>query len=234
MWDPSITSDSDKVRWFDQGIHAYNMSNQKGETVESLPHHSWGIIQTQGGPCGLLAVIQGELIRVLNLYEDIDRKVSPTEAVRALCEGLGMILARSAIVPAVDDGGATASASASASARRDKCVKLILPNSDDTGLSMADFEPSSSKFKCVYVRHDATSTPDSKRPKGSSDVDQTDIQKLAEAIAAYLLENDHIDVFHKPCGVMLFLLSLVEARGVECIKAGELVNRSFIFSQTLA
>lgn len=46
-------SEEDIYRWQQEGIQLYG------------PPHSWGLRQVGGGPCGLLAVVQSELLREL-------------------------------------------------------------------------------------------------------------------------------------------------------------------------
>ena len=44
---------------------------------------------------------------------------------------------------------------------------------------------------------------------------------LAKATAKYLSENSRIERFQEESGVILFLLSLVITRGIDCIRSGE-------------
>ena len=71
------TTDNDKSRWVGQGI------DFRGDDAETLQiphgveegsgqinlltkdHGPWGLVQSHGGPCGILAAVQAELLRLL-------------------------------------------------------------------------------------------------------------------------------------------------------------------------
>jgi len=81
MWDDSVTTPSDKLRWVQQGIattttttttteyHAdpppSNNNNQSWVDVVARQPKAWGLTQVHGGPCGVLAAVQAEMLRVL-------------------------------------------------------------------------------------------------------------------------------------------------------------------------
>jgi hypothetical protein len=125
MWDPSVTTDNDKRRWMAQGIIFKTEDvNPVSESKESLlaamvTNHSWGLTQEHGGPCGVLAAIQAEFLRLLlfgprqsssgdsNLLYSIDfptslenklvrdkPDLSPLILKQGLALAMGMILAR--------------------------------------------------------------------------------------------------------------------------------------------
>ena len=79
LWDTSFTTESDKERWYNQGIHTAALVEDTSQEEKSLStvadmdldgsrevdlfHAQWGLVQSQGGPCGVLAAIQAEMIR---------------------------------------------------------------------------------------------------------------------------------------------------------------------------
>ena len=78
MWDyPGITTENDQRRWLSQGIDfkyidAHLEACQTNTTTADsilaavlLHYESWGLTQTHGGPCGVLAAIQAEMLRLL-------------------------------------------------------------------------------------------------------------------------------------------------------------------------
>lgn len=75
MWEPSMTTDNDKDRWVSQGIDlcAHRGSDEQdpstsSETILSTvgsDFKSWGLLQAHGGPCGVLAAVQAEMLRLL-------------------------------------------------------------------------------------------------------------------------------------------------------------------------
>lgn len=106
FWDPNLTN-LDKNRWMDQGIHTSSMatsniqSNNDNDNNNHSQHYTWGLLQSHGGPCGVLACVQAEMIRVLGLYEDINKTVSPHDAIDALASAIACILARASVAPTV-------------------------------------------------------------------------------------------------------------------------------------
>ena len=170
MWDDNITTTNDKERWIYECIttsstDANNSDVNDGDvTMKSEENNSisdnntnmldaftsqqhWGLTQRHGGPCGILAAIQAEMIRVL-LWgrrnqdglskntgrtfdypfspENIDAQVNPkpttaSEVDEAMAMAIAMILARASIIP-----------SASSEKRSESCtVRLVFPNSTD-------------------------------------------------------------------------------------------------------
>ena len=74
MWDTGLTTDNDKSRWVGQGIDFRNNDRIApsppggGASMISLltaDYGPWGLTQSHGGPCGVLAAVQAELIRIL-------------------------------------------------------------------------------------------------------------------------------------------------------------------------
>mmetsp|Transcript_5830 Transcript_5830/g.11024 ORF Transcript_5830/g.11024 Transcript_5830/m.11024 type:complete len:626 (+) Transcript_5830:114-1991(+) len=203
LFDPNITSECDKQRWFAQPIHTRHSSlGGKPHNIEER-HYFWGLVQTHGGPCGVITAIQAEMIKSLKLYEDFDKVVSPQEAEMALCDGLGRILARCAVAPPVDsDRMSTPACNLS-------CVKIV---TSDFGsdLSMSNFLSFGERLNSVTVYSKLSTKPDT--------IDE-EIEFLAEATSEFLFKSGTVKVFGCPCGVILFLLSIVMTRGVETIQA---------------
>jgi hypothetical protein len=172
-------------------------------SAAAVSHHAWGIVQSNGGPCAVMAVCAGEMIRSLELYKDCKRKVTPEEAEWALCEALGVILARSCMALPVD----------LSKVRDEKYVKLVLPKSEDASLSMADLSGSegNAKFHIVKIT-----------PEGSSDGSSVEsmVESLAKTTAQYISEGNRVKRFQEGTGVILFLLSLIATRGMNCIRNG--------------
>lgn len=126
MWDASITTQNDQERWLAQAIDFKVDDSPVPEARDSLlaaiiSNHSWGLTQAHGGPCGVLAAIQAELLRLLlfgprridanaaqlysidfptNLSNEIVQDkpdLSPTLLRQALALAMGMVLARASL-----------------------------------------------------------------------------------------------------------------------------------------
>jgi hypothetical protein len=74
MWDLGITTEQDQRRWLSQGIHFKTNDEQDSDYTyakDSLlaavisNYGIWGLTQAHGGPCGVLASVQAELMRLL-------------------------------------------------------------------------------------------------------------------------------------------------------------------------
>ena len=204
MFDPVTTSDADKRRWFTQPIHTRfgNSCEEMGKEPEK--HHLWGLIQTQGGPCGVIAALQAEMIQGLKIYEDIERAITAEEAKRVLCQAIATIIARCAVAPPVDSNNSNASTESIS-------LEIVLPIDDE--ISMDDLNLSSGKLKVISIHSNIV-----KRPRSTSSSAATN---LARATEDFLMENSNMKHFGRPCGVILFLLSLVKTRGVANIKSGK-------------
>ena len=120
----------------------------KPAAVPDSIHALWGLTQKHGGPCGVLAAIQAEMIRILlfgrdnadcetselklfyPFYATQDRHgtsdpITADCVKRAMAMAIGMILARAAIMP-------TTSTSEKQPAKRDNIsVCLVLPDQDN-------------------------------------------------------------------------------------------------------
>jgi hypothetical protein len=203
LFDPNITSECDKQRWFAQPIHTkYHSLGGKPNFEER--HCTWGLVQSHGGPCGVIAAIQAEIIRSLKIYEDIDKIVSPQEAEKALCDALGRILARCAVEPPVDSDRMSVSCNLS-------CVKVVTSDFGND-LSLSNFQSFGERLKTITVHSKLSTKPGTR---------EEELQYLAEATADFLFQSGTIKVYGYPCGVILFLLSIVMTRGVETIQSGK-------------
>jgi hypothetical protein len=75
MWDSDRTTDNDKQRWLSQGINFRDFdaegklqreSAKDSVLADVTPNHGpWGLTQAHGGPCGVLASLQPEMLRLL-------------------------------------------------------------------------------------------------------------------------------------------------------------------------
>ena len=167
MWDSRHVAEGDQVRWLQQGIHFAASSDRASDdnafSIVSNPG-PWGIIQAHGGPCGVLASVQAELLRIIlfgtqisedNNFDMVypsttsssnEESSSPSSVNnsllnreimdRALAMSLALILARSALTPAAADGDDIPKLTES--------VRLVLPV--DTAVNgqartWQDFEP---------------------------------------------------------------------------------------------
>ncbi|KAG5183644.1 hypothetical protein JKP88DRAFT_316433 [Tribonema minus] len=108
IWQPSATDD-DKRRWHSQGF-------KFSAEADGIP---FGLEQDKGGPCGVLAAIQAEMLRSL-IFGDAQKEEdrpgtgelpapSETEREQALVHALATVLQRAAVTerygPASGDGG---------------------------------------------------------------------------------------------------------------------------------
>ena len=107
-------------------------------------HLSWGLIQQHGGPCGVLAAIQAELLRNLLFSNEGDNKLTETSVItephnirRALAKAIALVLSRAALAPPIADARHLKS---------DKCddppaVRIVLPTNESQALTWQDLEP---------------------------------------------------------------------------------------------
>lgn len=257
-------------------------ADQKPAAMGNSMHHLWGLTQTHGGPCGILAAIQAEMIRILLFGRDVangdlqfpfhastspsdnftKRPYSANQVREALAMAIGMILARAAVMP-------PALISEKQPAKRDVCVKLVVPDKDTKEHQDENGEEKSDRFTDPWVSEmlDANTTkcrlglivhsiqlqddeddssPELKRRKGvtfaslstvaeEKSQEQIQLTALAQSVANYLLEKSSsdgdekkdpsiitpLDYFCGPGGIMFFAMSLVESRGIDVIKNGE-------------
>jgi hypothetical protein len=253
MWDSKVTTDNDKDRWVGQGISvrtedippvaAATTSDSRLSLIGSsyLP---WGLTQAHGGPCGVMAAAQAELLRILLfgskgsslsyptvLLDDDEKKqessVSPLQPVRqGLAMAIAIIVARAALMP-----------DASSGAELTEEAKIVLPATivpQDAGLVWKDLEPWNSVANSgvksdLFVVHtltasatgDDNSAAKRQRTSGSSSPvpfqRQDRILDLAHTISSFLQEPNILECFQKAGGVVLLVMSLVASRGGKTI-----------------
>ncbi len=170
----------------------------------------WGILQSHGGPCGVLAVIQAEMIKSLQIYnmlQDKERQgnITREDAEKALCEALGLILARCALAPSVDSSSGEVAADAettnsnsntwsntttnmSMSPNNTDGVKLVQPMYEDEIPSIIEYGSYNAKLKCTHIQavqdtattteYQGTNPPDRKRSKGPAAVNANAIENM--------------------------------------------------------
>lgn len=259
MWDTGLTTDNDKSRWVGQGIDLNSEDSSKstaqipsgieeGSTQISLltkDHGPWGLIQSHGGPCGVMAAVQAELLRILIFGKrnplDYPRPVEgdqvPAQAIaflskdlvrQALARAIALILARAAIVPSAATGE-------DGSAER-KHVQIVLPSqASDKAVTWEDLEPwsappnSGTKSSTLSVFTITTKDPAAlgagahKRQKINESREER-ILRVASASTAFLLNDGPpgrsapLEAFQRPGGVMLLVMSLVATRGRDVIQ----------------
>jgi hypothetical protein len=201
MWDTSLTTDNDKLRWVGQAIDVreddnammasasattsaststtttsfdIGVSSAGGPASETMLHSvarshlPWGLLQQHGGPCGVMAAVQAELLRLILFgprrkvawtdtlqldYPTSPRvmpsssssgpSISPDLIRQALARSIAVMLARAALSP-------PATGDDSNTAERKNIVQIVLPtknsnsDSNDTstaGLTWPDLEP---------------------------------------------------------------------------------------------
>jgi len=225
MWDTGLTTDNDKSRWVGQGIDFRDEDAEtaqvphgveEGTTMVALltkDHGPWGLVQSHGGPCGVLAAVQAELLRLLlfgrrtpslDYPKPLEPGTVPAQAVaflspelvrQALALAVAIILARSAVAPSAATGETTGN--------EKKTVKIVLPpqSSDPSVLTWEDLEPWSassdaptqsttlSTYTICCSDAGASSSGSHKRQKinGMNGSREDKILRLARAAAAFLL-----------------------------------------------
>jgi hypothetical protein len=177
------------------------------ERLEQLVHRDagipWGLMQQHGGPCGVLAAVQAELLRHLWWYDDNEHIISPgTALARAMAE----ILVRVATTPPAHEASATSSSSSSplsSSSSLPPVVRIVVPNPDNPSwqhlllTNLADV---------VNVQ---TFPQHHHQPADDGD-DNVHTSTWQAAIQAFLLTQ--LPIFADVGGVLLFVMSIVATR----------------------
>lgn len=225
MWDTGLTTDNDKSRWVGQGIDFRSSETKKSKGSEETSsmvslltedYGPWGLTQSHGGPCGVLAAVQAELLRLLlfGLRNPIDYPqlgpgavpvqadafLSVEMARRSLAKAIAIVLARSAVMPSA----------ASSEIQEEKQeergnVQVVLPSqlSDAASLTWETLEPWSSpsgtrvkssqlhSYRIAPKDNAASNGGAHKRQKINISHESRDerIQRLARATAAFLLSD---------------------------------------------
>ena len=170
MWDSGITTDNDKLRWLSQGINFRDYDPEgklrgihgaqdsvMGEVIAN--HGPWGLTQAHGGPCGVLASVQAELLRLLlfGSRDPLDYPVTLNNRqarakpdltdelmLRSLAMSIALIVARATLTPPANDdekGGVTSNSDMATDQTSDSSgVKIVLPIHPHD-LAWEDFEP---------------------------------------------------------------------------------------------
>ena len=163
MWTKGVTTENDQKRWLSQGIQFKDETHPTTRTTNPNTSASllermisgpgvWCLTQQHGGPCGVLASIQAELLAILLFGPRIVHPISmisidfpddlSTEFTRAppdlsrqkmrqvLALSMGMILARASLMPSAtlqDDGNEK---EGEALFPPEASVRLILPKNE--------------------------------------------------------------------------------------------------------
>jgi ubiquitin carboxyl-terminal hydrolase MINDY-3/4 len=183
LWDDHLTTDSDKNRWISQGIDvrscsSSNSCNNDQESFQNEPvvvtnpdgvelldstsimdvitssHLPWGLVQQHGGPCGVLAAIQAELLRSLlftnnNSSGEIlssggteteqNNKKSKLPIRNALARAIAIVLCRAALTPSSIGNDSSKLHNKNESSG---FVRIVLPSYvENRALTWQDLEP---------------------------------------------------------------------------------------------
>jgi hypothetical protein len=255
MWDSSETKNEDKLRWVQQSInfkdfHEGNLDLQS--TNDSLlaavmsNHGPWGLTQAHGGPCGVLAAVQAELLRILLFggrdpleypvvgdasftNQVVDGKADMSESFmkKSLAMSMAMILARASLTPpAATDVGES---------MEKRSVRLCIPHPSKIGTTLCweDFEPwdgpyrKSSTLNVYTISPSAVASEDGgAAPKRQKTVEGLEdrITRLAHAVTQFFLEAPPggvppLEAYRQPGGVVLLVMSLAFSRGTDLVQA---------------
>ena len=239
MWDAAMTTDNDKSRWVEQGfdvrggetaavevssaaasaatINEEERSATEDDRLAALAesHLPWGLVQNHGGPCGVLAAVQAEILKSL-----LWGSVTENSWLEALARAIGAILARAALTEPVEQSRNQPITQG----ERPELVRLVLPKNRDKDqpLSWGDFAPwspmetesTTTKIAVYSIPASLRSRADAKRQKMDT-LEQMD--RLAETVAAFLLQAPTggvppIHHFRRAGGVMLLVMSTVASR----------------------
>jgi len=251
MWDSFMTTDNDRNRWVGQGIDTrdtrmsdVNKSAKMSNRLDHLgaSHIPWGLTQAHGGPCGVLAAIQAELLRILlfgtrepldypTVVEDnlaLDHEISKDLIRNGLALSLAMILARTALTPPATEDYNNKGENTS--------VKVVVPGkASPDGLCWGDLEPwsipsdapKSTTLKVYNIEFEAPESynPKRQRKDGEELSNGQRICQLAHRVARFLLSTSNdaqaapLDSFRKPGGVLLLVMSMVYSRGAKLIQS---------------
>ena len=264
MWDSQTTTENDKMRWVGQGIHVVldnqqvggeaaqagtnggGLSNHRSVLDELAQSHApWGLQQQHGGPCGVLAAVQAEVLRLLiwgprTVDGGLEYPTSPhflqqshqpvAALIRpALARAIALILARASLT-STESGGSTCA--------RKPIVHIVLPKEGVGGggqgdsLQWEDLEPWASGSGTpgvsnrleVYTLEEETATA-AKRQKRPDESTADVIKKVAYQVTDFLLKAQSetsqripLDYFGNAGGVLLLVMSMVASRGATVIQ----------------
>jgi Domain of unknown function (DUF4205) len=198
------------------------------EELVNMPSIPWGLMQQHGGPCGVLAAVQAELLRHLWRYDDHDIDDSSTllSPEIALAKAMAEILVRVATTPPANDNNNINNNSpteeknvalASSSAPY-PVVRIIIPNPNNPSWKLLLLSNSSDVVNVQIfgrgrdgatgagVDHDSSSTAAAAAAAATA---------WQDAIEAFVLQ--HLPVFADVGGVLLFVMSIVATRSAALI-----------------
>jgi Domain of unknown function (DUF4205) len=192
--------------------------------VVAQSHLPWGLVQQHGGPCGVLAAVQAEMLRSLVFVDDGGGKdtrhlleaedLTSDRIDRAYARALSVLLARAALTPSVVSAEATQQR-----LQQNRTVRIVLPKKND--------EDSTWKDWTLHVVCITPPAPETSQPKPSLQQDlATQIRTLSGVIEIFLCDVvglqgvgvPPLDYFRRPGGVMLLVLSLCLSRTMETIQ----------------
>lgn len=228
MWDATVTTESDKLRWVGQGINfrdydpegklQRNTANDSVLAAVISNHGPWGLTQAHGGPCGVLAAVQAELLRLLLFggRDPLEYPVTLSNSTvrgkpdmseplmkRGLAMAMAIILARAALSPP-----AAQTENNPVDNSLERSVKVVLPCHEKIGspVTREDFEPWSlpssssggshprSSILKIYtiapIEPFSISAHKRQRTNGSHSTSLDErIVRLAHAVSKFLLES---------------------------------------------
>lgn len=174
IWDTEITTRNDQRRWLAQAIDFKSQSahpdahpGAKESLLAAIICHSelWGLTQAHGGPCGVLASLQAELMRLLlfgprisdgllpvhvptqltNHFCQAKPDLSPTFLTSALALSIGIVLARAALQPSAACNDDSNSSSQSVQDNDEPLLipvqaKLVFPRPSSTSIHQLEWQ----------------------------------------------------------------------------------------------
>ena len=258
MWDDATTTDNDKSRWLQQGIDIRDKMDIDSDpppaftsnsmlSIVGSSHRPWGLTQLHGGPCGVLAAVQAELLRLLLfggrnplefpavMSEDTlptGHKITDELVREALAMSIAIIVARASLMPPAVNGDPNSAVFDKRSAQ----IVLPSPSHDSSyvGLTWDHlYPPDQTASETTNLKVYTISAPPlpnpSKRQK-THEPTSTDWMvpremrtiQLAHAISKFLLQappakEAPLEYFRNPGGVVLLTMSLVCSRGKDTI-----------------
>jgi len=178
IWTPEST-DNDKVRWLSTG---FNWSEEV----------AWGLRQSHGGPCGVLAAVNAELVRIVLFARSEDLfTLQPGQRDMALADAMATILWRAASGGAGEDGGGGGGGGGG-----DRAVARLATCDDAAPLTLASVGGGGAAPTCRV------------------EVLECDSKEELEGVLVSVLPQ-----FGAQSGVTLFVLSLLLTRGAEAVQA---------------
>lgn len=255
MWDSQTTTENDKMRWVGQGIHVVLKNNQNPAPAPSSSsfrtvmeelaqsHAPWGLQQQHGGPCGVLAAVQAEVLRLLlwgprtpegsleypTSSDQLQASTQPVAGLMrsAMAKALALILARASLTPLTTDGSTTTP--------RKQVVRIVLPKEghpqhEGDALTWEDLEPwaqggatgVSNRLQMHTLEEETATVAKRQKRQDESTADVT--HKVAHQVTDFLLKpvsetSDRVplDYFGNAGGVLLLVMSMVASRGASVI-----------------